>query len=633
MLCISSKAAGQISPGELSRAHQSFSGLGNCTRCHELSTGTRTFRCLTCHKEIADRISAHRGLHATYDITPGTSNKCLDCHPEHNGRASVLIKWDITHFDHDTTGYKLEGHHAGLSCRRCHSPDHMSAAEAMTIRVADRSKTLLGLSPACISCHRDEHNRRLGNNCLQCHWFTDWKQIDIKGFDHSLARYPLTGLHLRVACAQCHGSGPARQVRYLGIPFRDCGVCHRDPHQGAFSQSCRSCHDTAAWRSPSSADINQTFDHSRSRFPLLGKHRQVECVQCHRGANFREPLAFQKCTDCHRPDPHGGQFANRAGGIECSNCHTADTFKPSTFGRNEHAATAYPLEGKHATLRCTQCHIPKGRATVYAIRFRNCTDCHVDQHAGQFTGFPYLNRCQDCHNLERFRPSTFRLHKHNETAFPLSGGHIATPCVDCHKVPSSFKQQATARYHWPDLSCRTCHNDPHAGRFDAVLRTAAASRGTTGCEICHSTTAWNDLSCFDHSKTSFPLGGAHRLAKCADCHKSQDPKARLVQVDFTLASARCGACHADVHAQQFSQNGKTECGLCHDTARWKPSRFDHERQASFRLEGAHRRAPCESCHKLARIVDRRPVLFYKPTPKECVTCHGHNVSKLSRATN
>ena len=159
------------------------------------------------------------------------------------------------------------------------------------------------------------------------------------------------------------------------------------------------------------------------------------------------------------------------------------------------------------------------------------------------------------------------------------------------------------------------------------------NRRATGCEVCHSTEAWSDLSPFDHSKTSFPLSGAHKSANCAKCHKPQNPGAGLVQVDFKLAPARCGACHVDVHGQQFSRVGGGECSRCHDATRWKPSLFDHDKQSSFVLEGAHRNVRCGSCHKLMRVVDRRPVLFYKPTPKECVACHGRDVRRTSKAVN
>jgi hypothetical protein len=621
ILWTSIPAEGQISPGALSHAHESISGVTDCTNCHELSTGKPTFKCLSCHGEIASRIVARKGLHATYGIKPDSSLECASCHPEHNGEDFILTKWDVKAFDHDKTGYKLEGKHAGPSCSHCHSPEHISQKERLTIKVKDLSKTFLGVSPDCINCHQDRHKGRLGPDCLQCHNFSQWNEINIRKFDHTLARYPLTGLHLKVPCQQCHTLGPDKLPRYIEIPFRSCDDCHADPHRGGFSQTCESCHGTAGWKKTSASEMDRTLDHSRTKFPLLGKHAEVECVKCHAAGDFKKALAFQKCTDCHRQDPHGGQFARRAGGSECSNCHSADGFKPSTFGLHEHATTAYPLQGKHAALQCAQCHIPKGKATVYALNFRYCTDCHADEHAGQFATTPHLNRCEECHNLQRFLPSTFGLRRHDELPFRLSGSHVAVPCVDCHKKSTNFKPKPTAQYHWQNLACQGCHADPHEGRFNGYMQRLEPNGTALACEVCHSTETWGELSRYDHSKTAFPLIGAHKSTKCAGCHKPTNSKTGLIHVDFKAAPSKCETCHADVHGLQFVKAGVTACGGCHDTARWKPSLFDHDKRTTFALQGAHRSVRCESCHKLTRMVEGKAVLFYKPTPQACVACH------------
>ena len=620
ILSISIPAAGQISPGPLSRAHESVDGVTDCSNCHEVSAGKPVFKCVPCHTEIAWRIVAQKGLHAAYKIKPGSNAECANCHPEHNGEDFKLTKWDIQTFDHEKTGYKLEGKHLGLGCNRCHAPGRISERERLTIKIKDLSKTFLGVSPSCSNCHEDRHQGRLGSDCLQCHNFSEWAEINIRVFEHSLARYPLTGLHLKVPCQRCHTPGPDKVPRYIGIPFRNCTDCHADPHRGGFSQTCQSCHVTSGWNKTLGAELSRTVDHSKTKFPLLGKHAEVECVRCHAGGDFKKALAFQKCTDCHQLDPHGGQFAKRRGGIECSNCHSTDSFKPSTFGLKEHATTGYPLQGKHATLQCAQCHLPKGKQTIYAMRFQYCTDCHADQHAGQFAGAPHLNRCEDCHNLQRFLPSTFSLRRHNGTSFRLTGSHVAVPCSDCHKQSVNFKPKATMQYHWQGLACQSCHADPHEGRFNEFMRRSA--NGTKfDCEACHSTETWGELSHYDHSKTAFPLTGTHKRTKCADCHKSPNAKAGIIHADFKRAPARCEACHADVHGQQFAKFGSTACGSCHDTSRWSTSLFDHDKGSAFALQGAHRTTSCGSCHKLTRLVGGKQLLFYKPTPKECAACH------------
>ena len=624
-LAVSSPA--QISPGPLSRAHQSLNGATNCTTCHKLAAGTATFRCLECHKEIATRVAEHKGLHAQYNIGPGSSQDCARCHSEHNGEDFSLIKWDQKTFDHKQTGYALEGKHLGLACNRCHSADKVSPAERANIQFKDLNRTFLGVSPACVTCHQDEHKGRLGANCLQCHNYNDWKTVTVGQFDHLKTRYPLTGLHADVACQKCHTTGPDNKPRYVGIPFDQCSDCHSDPHRGSFAQGCQACHNTGGWKKISVAAVSEHFDHSKTKYPLLGKHASVDCMQCHAGGDFKRPLLFAKCMDCHRDDPHHGQFARRTDGGECASCHTVEGWKPSTFTVKDHASTAYSLQGGHARVQCAQCHIPRGRDTLFKVKFQQCTDCHSDQHAGQFAAAPYFNACDRCHNLEGYRPSTFTLPHHRDTHFLLTGGHIAVPCGDCHKQSAEFTPKPAVIYHWQNLSCISCHEDPHKGQFKERMSAVRVNGSRAGCEACHTTKSWTELSGFDHSKTSFPLLGTHRATACIDCHKPPNMETTLMHVDFKAAPTKCEDCHEDVHGRQFAKGLTTPCVECHNSAKWKPSLFDHDARTTFPLQGVHKDVRCEACHKLIRTVAARQVLLYKPTPKECAACHGASIPK------
>ena len=412
-------ALAQISPGPLSRPHQSLTGSTNCISCHKFGSGA-TLKCVECHAEIGTRIVARKGLHATYNIPPGSSKECSRCHSEHNGEDFPLIKWDPKNFDHKLTGYVLEGKHAGAACARCHSVDHIAPAERNTIQMKNLTRTFLGVTQACVSCHQDSHKGRLGPNCIQCHDFVDWKAAAIGKFDHSKTQYPLTGLHSVVKCEKCHTAGNDGKPRYAGIPFGKCSDCHSDPHHGSFPQGCQSCHSTEGWKKISLAAVGKNFDHSKTKYPLLGKHAAVGCERCHASGDFKKTVAFAKCVDCHQPDPHKGQFAKRPEGIECASCHTVEGFQPTTFTVKDHATSAYTLEGKHITVECAKCHIPKGKDTLFKIKFQRCTDCHKDEHAGQFASAPYLNGCDRCHTIDGFKPSTFTLARHKETRFLLT---------------------------------------------------------------------------------------------------------------------------------------------------------------------------------------------------------------------
>src|SRR5690349_676609 len=48
-------ARAQISPGPLSKAHRTLDGATQCNSCHQFGASTPTFKCLDCHKEIAQR--------------------------------------------------------------------------------------------------------------------------------------------------------------------------------------------------------------------------------------------------------------------------------------------------------------------------------------------------------------------------------------------------------------------------------------------------------------------------------------------------------------------------------------------------------------------------------------------------
>jgi hypothetical protein len=618
-------ATAQISPGPLSRAHSSLSGATNCTSCHRVA-GKATFKCLECHTEIAGRIAAGRGFHARSVAKNTGSQTCSTCHSEHNGEQFAIIKWEPSQqqFDHAKTGWPLTGKHAPLACNRCHTPANVVASEKSQIKVKDLSRTFLGLPRDCIACHKDIHNGQLGRTCEQCHSTNDWKTVP--SFDHSKTRYVLTGAHTRVACEKCHTPAePGGAPRWKGLVFDRCNACHNDPHRAAFASPCQSCHTTVAWKSVAPAQLAGKFDHSKTKYPLEGKHVELRCDQCHAAGDFKKPIAFQNCSNCHRDDPHSGQFARRADKGECSSCHTVQGFKPAKFGLPEHARTGYPLQGKHAAVRCEQCHIPAGKATLYRIKFAQCTDCHKDAHAGQFAAAPNLNRCEGCHTLQGYRPSTFTLARHETSRFPLAGSHVAVACGDCHKPLDELADKKVARYRFEDRSCTACHQDPHRGQFRERMLKVGSGGSPLGCEACHSLSSWKELSKFDHGATAFALVGAHRAVACADCHRPPNLETTLANVNFRQAPKVCEDCHKDPHGGQFAVNAQpTQCAPCHNTNKWKPSLFDHAR-TRFPLEGVHKNVRCARCHSNIKVVNGADVLFYKPTPIECAACHGPNV--------
>ena len=616
-------AKAQISPGPLSKAHQELNGTAKCASCHQFGASSPTFKCLECHKEVARALTQNHGYHARLQMKNPNGKECVRCHLEHNGENFPLIHWDppASQFDHRLTGYPLEGKHMGVACEKCHTSGQMVPEVKALVKQKDLSKSFFGLSADCLTCHKDPHKGQLGNDCQRCHNVSDWKAA--RQFDHSKTRYPLTGMHIQVACEKCHKPDqPGGPARFKDMKFGACTDCHLDPHRGSFKQRCEECHTTASWRKVLSGFA---FDHSKTKYPLLGLHLKVNCSTCHTGGDFKRPLVFANCTDCHK-DVHRGQFEARSKKGECAECHTVDGWKPSLFGVKEHATSKYPLEGKHTKVECAKCHAPAGKDTVYKVKFGACADCHKDAHDGQFAKAPYENRCESCHTVLDFHRSLFTIAKHRNSKFPLTGAHAAVACVECHKAGAAQRTDKVIPFYFSDRTCTACHTDPHHGEFRERMERRRPDGSAFGCEACHSTKSWSDVNGFDHSKTKFPLLGAHRTVACDGCHKAA-PGSR--QIQFKGVPQQCEACHADVHGGQFlphdGRAGKTQCANCHTEQRWVPSTFDHDKRTQFPLQGGHANVVCDKCHTQIKTIGGKEVRFYKPTPVQCAACHGSNV--------
>jgi hypothetical protein len=529
-----STAAAQIAPGELSAAHAHLEGIANCTRCHSLGKTISGVNCLGCHTELRSRIDAHKGYHAGVAKRP-----CTDCHKEHHGRNFQLVRLETASFDHGATGYPLEGKHRPVECRKCHTKERIRAEDILRNTEMLSRGTFLGLSRDCASCHTDVHRGQLQAQCAQCHSEEGWKPAS--RFSHDRAKFRLTGKHAEVKCEACHprSTGSGAPVKFTGLQFAACASCHGDPHRGRFQKSCESCHTTAGWQSAA-----QAFDHASTRFSLRGRHAQVTCKQCHgegdagrgdrRSDRFRV-AKFQACADCHR-DPHGGQFAGRKGG--CESCHSEQGWREGMTKTFNHATTRFPLRGKHATVGCEKCHLPRppngvGTTKLDIARFQHCADCHADAHGGQFAGRSDGGACESCHTEAGFAASTLSFAMHDGTRFPLAGAHRAVPCERCHgttvaqgKTIRQFRRERAA-------ACEDCHKNVHGSEF--------AGRSGLKCGDCHTPTGWMEAR-YAHEKTRFPLTGKHIGVACVKCHMART--AGSVETwEFAGRTTRCSDCH------------------------------------------------------------------------------------------
>ena len=508
---------GQISPGDLSDYHAHLEGIANCTKCHILGQKVSNEKCLDCHTELKSRIAGKKGYHASSEIL---GRECVSCHSDHHGRNFEMIRFDEKAFNHKLTGYELEGAHAEQKCIACHKKEFIADQ-----KIRDKKYTYLGLGTDCLACHADYHQNTLSSRCADCHGFNKFKPAS--GFDHSNTRFSLDGKHRDVECIKCHRietrDGTPFQV-FAGVTFSNCTSCHTDVHNNRFGQDCRQCHSEESFHVIKGMS---SFDHSKTDYPLEGRHQLVKCSGCHR-TKYTDPLRHDKCSECHT-DYHREQFARQGSKPDCSWCH----------------------------------------------------------------------------NTKGFSMTSFTIERHNEGAFVLDGAHLATPCIVCHKKDD--------RWEFRDIGirCADCHQDLHRNYLDEKYYPEAK------CTACHSASSWRDIM-FDHIVTGWELKGSHKRQTCRACHFPETSPGRSTQ-RFKDLNPDCTTCHSDVHRGQFASNGRTDCSRCHGSDGWTPEGFDHN-AARFILDGKHKDVACVKCHILVKegeTVYRK----YKFEDISCEACH------------
>ena len=232
------------------------------------------------------------------------------------------------------------------------------------------------------------------------------------------------------------------------------------------------CHTTDGWHGTGGATFEASFDHSKTRFALEGKHGTLKCAACHSPANAhaegislsflaatrdrRYPIPVSEhCTSCHE-DYHRGTFAQSPGGIECASCHAEDGWEPTTYDIARHNRDArYKLTGAHLATPCVACHknADLGQRTLdFHITNQACAACHAakDPHGKQFAG----RACNDCHDTRSFKIPAF---DHSRTRYPLDGAHRKVPCASCHPLVTGPDGRSTRRYRPLGTTCRDCH--------------------------------------------------------------------------------------------------------------------------------------------------------------------------------
>jgi len=332
----------------------------DCFACHARSEdpldlfqdnlGVKSSECAKCH------IDAHEGRYG---------NECAKCHKE----SSFLSLKDLNFFDHGITDYPLLGNHRGVDCKKCH---------------AKRFSTPIDFA-ACKNCHEDYHKEEFSSNglspdCVQCHSLEEGFGYSLYTLeDHNRTKFPLQGAHTATPCFACHVSEKLNRWTFVNMGSK-CADCHIDIHQDHISSAyypdnnCTVCHVDASWASVK-------FDHDLTNWPLSGRHKKVDCRDCHMSASNDKIQAQhfagldKQCFSCH-DNVHDDLFAVD-GVTDCKRCHVTDSWFPEKFDHNN---TAFPLTGKHTDVACSRCHEVASNdgsyQTVYKLGKIECVDCH-----------------------------------------------------------------------------------------------------------------------------------------------------------------------------------------------------------------------------------------------------------------
>jgi hypothetical protein len=592
--------AAQISPGALARPHRALEGAMQCLKCHPVGRkDAMDGACQDCHKEITWLKAERRGLHGNETV-----GRCASCHPDHAGADFSLIAWNadsLKAFDHRRTGYRLEGAHTDVKCDACHKQANRVGQAARLAPPGAKPTWWIGLESSCASCHEDVHRSRIKAECTDCHTTEAWAPAP--KFDHGRTDYPLTGRHVEVACTKCHAARtePARprmselNPAFPALRFSECSGCHRDPHEGRLGAECGTCHVTSGFSDRSAGG----FDHSRTRYPLEGKHVTVACNACHGTGSRRRNPEFAVCASCHK-DAHDSAATVAARVRDCAACHAVSGFKPSPFSGQRHEQA-------------------------------RCQECHLESHAAQLGRLQGISGCGSCHRVTTWTVSTYSVSLHQSTSLPLEGRHVAVGCGVCHSAKRADLPPLTrtdslgpARvlFKLGTGACASCHVDPHEGRFQDK------------CVTCHTAQSFrpSTMNLAAHAERGFALEGAHRAVPCAACHEGLDRSpggsallmapGRPAPMVLTTTRKTCGACHKTPHGDQFLPRDGGPCDLCHGQDGFVPAtRFDHDHDAAFPLKGAHRTVACSKCHPGEPAGDGRIQVRYRPTPAACESCH------------
>jgi len=329
-----------LGAGALSKEHEQMNDLRYCFDCHNLFWGIPDKKCLKCHEILKKQEKEGTGMHRLW------KKPCIECHSEHGGYSSEIFHVDHKLFPHEKTTFPLKGKHIKTPCEKCHKNP--------------LRRSYFGLSTTCFSCHQKTPHQRIKNTeCKACHTESSWKDMRkvqaLNSLKHDAFNFKLLGKHKKVKCPKCH-----KKDQFTKMSYGKCLDCHQDPHKGQFKKrTCKSCHDTKEWK-------KTLFDHSKTKFPLVGFHARPMCKSCHPKKLFTG--SDPACEGCHKDS-----YRFFAGFLPWN-----DEKHPDKMSR---------------LLKCLDCHKVDDPLDNVALLRKRCVKCH-NEHYGKLFGY-WKDRIQE----------------------------------------------------------------------------------------------------------------------------------------------------------------------------------------------------------------------------------------------
>lgn len=484
-------------------------------------------------------------------------------------------------FNHNTTGFVLDGAHIRVTCDSCHTQGQFR-----------------GTPRDCATCHRSG-DRAPGKpashvpttaNCDLCHRTASWSPST---FQHSIAQGVLVA-----SCGNCHNGTNATGKSATHLPT---------------SLACDSCHKTSAW-------LPAGYSHA---LVVAGS-----CATCHNGVRATGKTASHmpttaSCDACHTAGVAfspmsvsvSAMHANTVGPVaagNCSTCHNGSMAsqnaqsKPST-----HVVTTSQCDSCHKSTSTWATAAKPDHASIMPPVAGRCSNCHdnVSAIGKPINHIPTTGQCDTCHSyVGAFKPAQMN--------------HVGTAgqCISCHNGSFGFANAlAKSTIHVPTTSqCDTCHSSGYSAWAPGVMNHAASTGPQTAgnCATCHS-------GAFVSMNAQVkPATHVNTSAQCDTCHKSTTSWATASFAHDASTIGNCSNCHNNVAATGKPPSHiptTAQCSACHNNyISFRPAVMAH-----IGTSGPVAVGNCSTCHNgnYAVVNALAKPAAHIPTTSQCDTCH------------